>query len=73
MKQTIAFGIVSVGLLVSACSSGGGTPAVKTSDLIDQAKQNCTAMGYVPNTREHVDCTSQQFNAAQQRTYGPMH
>lgn len=60
-------------LSLAGCSSlGGGSSKTRSEDLIEQAKKNCELLGFEPNTKQYLDCTTSQFNKAQERYYGPL-
>ena len=56
---------------VAGCQSMGVTKS-KSEEFIDQAKKNCLALGYEPNTKAYLDCTTAQYNKSQERYYGPL-
>ncbi len=57
--------------LVAGCQSMGVTKS-KSEEFIDMAKKNCLSLGYEPNTKAYLDCTTAQYNKAQERYYGPL-
>jgi hypothetical protein len=56
-------------LVLAAC---GGMGKTKSEEFIDLAKQNCQQLGYEPNTKPYLDCTTEQYNKMQERYYGPL-
>lgn len=67
MKKLVLFAVL---VTLAGCSSAGGR--TKSDEFIDQAKKNCQALGYEPNTKAYLDCTTAQYNKSQDRYYGPL-
>ena len=67
------FAVLLVITTLAGCTYfGGSTHKAKSEELIDQAKKNCQLLGYDPNTRQYLDCTTGQFNKMQEQYYGPL-
>ncbi len=64
--------VAAVLVVLVGCSSIGGVGKTKSEEFIDQAKKNCLALGYEPNTKAYLDCTTSQYNKSQERYYGPL-
>lgn len=76
MKRTLVLACAMAAL--SACSTlssigtSTGVKQTKSEEFIDQSKKNCELLGFDPNTKQYLDCTTAQYNKMQERYYGPM-
>ncbi len=59
-------------LVVLAGCNATGVGKTKSEEFIDMAKKNCVQLGYEPNTKAYLDCTTSQYNKSQERYYGPL-
>lgn len=67
------FAVLLLIVAVSGCSYFKSNPSRKSADdLVSQAKNICTQLGYAPSTKEYVDCSTAQFNKLQESHYGPL-
>ena len=70
MKHFIVLLVITT---LAGCSYLKSNPNRKSADdLVSQAKNTCTQLGYVPGTKEYVDCSTAQFNKLQENHYGPL-